>query len=231
MQKPFLTNQYSSLTYLRLFLDTDEQSDINSPNEVFDPKTALITFLQSHPRLEILHLYLGSRFTNFSLDTVTLPSLHSFLLISKAEGVSIAPFITSHPSLTSLDVYTDSDFAPFSAQDLPNIQALQVSGMTVHWFREVLKSMPERSNPVRHLQITAARAENFKNVLRKVAPIGAQLRCLELIFWSRDVPLIQVLKDVNRTFPNLVELSLFIPSWGSSQWGGQETQAWELVRC
>ncbi|KAL5482350.1 hypothetical protein ACEPAI_8944 [Sanghuangporus weigelae] len=213
-----LASRFSNLTYLRLFLDTEEEIMTDGRGQAFDPKSALIAFLQSHPRLEVLHLYLGTCFANLDLSLVRLPLLRSFLLISKAEDVNIAPFIVSHPTLRSLDVYTDTEIIPFPAESLPNITALQVSAMTVPWFINVLDTAAKRSQPIRHLQVTAARQQNFHDVLSLSAPLGATLRCLELIFWSRDVPLLKVLEDVNRVFPKLVEISLFIPSWGSAEW-------------
>ncbi|EJC98367.1 uncharacterized protein FOMMEDRAFT_31843 [Fomitiporia mediterranea MF3/22] len=226
---PFLSSRFNNIHYLRLFLDTDEELPPGPNGEVFDPKAALLTFLQSHPRLQVLHLYLGTVFANLALSSITLPSLKSFLLISKAENVDVAPFIKNHTGLTSLDVYTDSDFEPFPADTLQNVQALQVSAMTVSWFRNVLAAAPKRAQPIRHLQITAARQENFLDVLSLAAPLGSTLRCLELIFWSRDVPLIRVLEEVSRTFPRLVELSLFIPSWGSAEWDEEENGPLDLT--
>ena len=223
-----LASRFTNLTYLRLFLDTEEEIPTEQRGQSFEPKSALITFLQSHPRLEVVHLYAGTCFAGLDLSLVRLPSLKSFLLISKAEDVNIAPFVISHPTLRSLDVYTDTDIAPFPSDSLPNITALQVSAMTVPWFTNILDTAAKREVPIRHLQITAARQENFQDVLSRAAPLGGALRCLELIFWSRDVPLISVLEDVNRSFPKLVEISLFIPSWGSAQWT-EEDKPVELV--
>ncbi|KAL5524257.1 hypothetical protein ACEPAF_9397 [Sanghuangporus sanghuang] len=217
-----LASRFSNLTYLRLFLDTEEEITTDGRGQAFDPKSALVAFLQSHPRLEVLHLYLGTCFANLDLSLVRLPLLRSFLLISKAEDVNLTPFIMSHPTLRSMDVYTDTEIIPFPAESLPNITALQVSAMTVSWFANILGTAAKRSQPIRHLQITAARQQNFRDVLSLSAPLGATLRCLELIFWSRDVPLLRVLEDVNRVFPKLVEVSLFIPSWGSAEWEEEE---------
>ena len=163
-------------------------------------------------------MYLGSSFAHLDIASVRLPSLRSFLLVSRAEDVSIGPFLLAHPELKSLDVYTDTDFPPLPADSLPNVQALQVSALTTSWFTNILNSSAQRAQPIRHMQITAARQNNFRDVLEQVAPLGKTLRGLELIFWSRDVPLISVLEDVHRAFPNLVEMSLFIPSWGSADW-------------
>lgn len=212
---PFLSSRFANLRYLRLFLDTDDFPGTTVSGQRSDPNVLLLDFLHSHPLLEVLHIYLGTQFPNLSLANVSLPHLRSFLLISKAANVNIATFVSNHTNLVALDIFTDAEIQPFPSTALSQVRSLQVSALTIGWFRDVLAAAPRRSaaHQIHHLQITAARQSNLEEVLSIVAPVGPTLRCLELIFWTRESDIHNVLASVMRVFPNLVELSLFIPSW------------------
>ena len=215
---PFLTTTFPKLRYLRLFLDSDDFEVNVSAAQRTDPNRLLLDFLRAHPLLEVLHIYLGKQFVGLSFNTLRLPRIRSFLLISKAEDVSVATFLKNHPGIIALDAFTDSAIEPFARTDLPNVRSLQVSALTASWFTDVIAAVPQRKpeQKIHHLQITAARHSNLEDVLRIVAPLGPTLRCLELIFWTREGQVEMVLESVKRVFPNLVELSLFIPSWSVS---------------
>lgn len=215
----FLTSTFPRLRYLRLFLDSDDFEIVGPNGERRDPNQLLLNFLTAHPSLEVLHIYIGKQFPGLSFSNLRLPRLRSLLLISKAENVSIATFIKNHPQIVALDVFTDTATDPFARTDLPNVQSLQVSALTASWFTEVIAAAPQRKphHQINHLQITAARHVNLDDVLRIVAPLGPTLRCLDLIFWTRESQIEVVLETLQRVFPNIVELSLFIPSWSVSE--------------
>lgn len=141
--------------------------------------------------------------------------------------MQIQKFLENHKSLRALDCYTDTEIKPFDAQVLPNLRALQVSALTIHWYKELLAENASRETPIRHLQISSAQELNFAYVAQHINPLGSSLRCLELIFWSRDVQLMNVLDHVNELFPQLVELSLFIPAWGTEA-DSEGTKPFEL---
>ncbi|THH05906.1 hypothetical protein EW145_g4456 [Phellinidium pouzarii] len=199
-----------------------------SKNDAYNPRDALIAFLHEHKQLNVLHLYLGERFAGTDFSELHFPELHSFLLISKAQGVEIGPFLSKHKTLQTLDIFTDSTIPAFSENDLPNLVALQVSSLTVPWFHNVLAVSASREQPIRHIQISTEKEIYYQVIQQIIAPLWNALRCIELIFWSRDVRLTSVLGNISETFPQLVELSLFIPSWRADDGNPSKSESFDM---
>lgn len=171
------------------------------------PGTRLAPFLQNHPRIECLDVYADTDIEPFAPDA--LPALNTlqvsaltarwFSQILEAAGQDATPFTFTAKSLLPIP-------SPAIDETPQPTQSDIVAGPQLR---------PRRA-PLRHLQVTAADENAYIEIERTIAPIGGALRCLELIFWSRDVHLLRVCADAQALFPQLRELSVFIPSWSAN---------------